>query len=517
MAGLLGDARMKMAVPRLIKDFRTQNVEHFLFASIMVKDMELLGMLAQEYDLSAKERWGCAMVAVAVKGSIPLLEKVTKHIPLNIDKVRVIAIFAAALGHESLFTAALNEADQEPDTMIKMKVLRKILVRACVIGSDEIAKSVIEKYSKGILQDKDYLKGLLKAARLGNLSMIKICLNSNQAVIENIEQVIEEIITIAAQYDCFNILEYLFLDWDNRQQVNLRDIIPTTVALALIYTSSGTIKLLPSGDGHGRFLLSDEVLRQNFRFIFDKILRAGRADLMELLLSRDSSQFAHIRWFDDQTPLQVACSWGHVEIVRLFLRMDKDRNYLWPGVDPGANANQALCAACRCGDMNIVKELLRRDVDGALVHRTIDPGFSDNAPLQCAVLNERVEVVRFLLQQRIGEAGKLCYVYEGIDPAAGEQAILREAVRSENIQLINFLLKTDDNDIPIHPMVVIPPGLLRDATRWGKYRAVHALLCYGFEEGTNEISLALEAAMASDANHPIIDLLQSGLQENAAN
>lgn len=240
-------------------------------------------------------------------------------------------------------------------------------------------------------------------------------------------------------------------------------------------------------------------------------------DLMELLLSRDSSQFAHIRCFDDQDPLQVACKWEHVDIVRLFLRMDKDRNYLLPGVGLGANANQALCEACKCGDMNIVKELLRLDVDGALLYRTIDPGASDNAPLQSAVLNGRMEVVRFLLQQRIGEAGKLCYVYEGIDPAAGEQAILREAVRSENIQLINFLLQTDDNDIPIHPMVVIPHGLLRDATRWGKYRAVYALLSYGFEDRTNEISLALQAAMASDENHLIIDLLQSVLQDETGN
>ena len=127
-------------------------------------------------------------------------------------------------------------------------------------------------------------------------------------------------------------------------------------------------------------------------------------------------------YYDRCTPLFEACSQGNDKIVRILL-------------DAGADAHQnvergwsAMWEACRLGHLSTVQILIRHDL--SLLENTNDEG---TTPLFAAILNNRVDVVRFL---------KDCGAnVHATDPETGETTLMYACSRKrKHLKIVRLLL-----------------------------------------------------------------------------
>ena len=123
-------------------------------------------------------------------------------------------------------------------------------------------------------------------------------------------------------------------------------------------------------------------------------VQCGDVDLVRLISGSDDVNITHC---------VCAIKHGHTEIVRLLLEPER-------GVDPSANANEALRSAITIGHTEIVRLLLDLPLD-----RGVNPAAENNSALRSAITIGHTEIVRLILELPLER---------GVDPAADNNAAL---------------------------------------------------------------------------------------------
>lgn len=184
--------------------------------------------------------------------------------------------------------------------------------------------------------------------------------------------------------------------------------------------------------------------------------------------------------------LRLAVRQGHLEIVRLILLLDKDKE-----IDAGAKLDYAVRRSCRWGHLEILHLLLSR-ID-------VDPSARDNEAIIEAAMNGHVEITRTLLR------------HPKVDPAARYNTAIGLASKWGETEIVQLLLAdprvdpSDDGN-----------WALRQASAKGHVDIVRLLIShpkvddYGFE--------ALKSAI-ENRHLPCIDCLlsQPGMSFNIIN
>lgn len=133
---------------------------------------------------------------------------------------------------------------------------------------------------------------------------------------------------------------------------------------------------------------------------------SGSTEMVKFLLQKE------IKPTDAHKSFQSVCKVGNVEILKLLLDN---------GLNPGFPDSEPLVLACTHGHLKIVKELLNSG--------KVDPAYSQNCAIRRAYDNRRKEIVDLLLKQ------------QGVDPTDCDNYIKRIAKDRDDKEMLNILDK----------------------------------------------------------------------------
>lgn len=174
----------------------------------------------------------------------------------------------------------------------------------------------------------------------------------------------------------------------------------------------------------------------------NKLLRTacskGHLHLLQFLLRTDERGDFVLSGIDpgasSNNALCSACRWGRLAIVKELLKTDAEGNLVYRTVQPGCENNLPLIRAACHGHLDVVQFLLQRGPKGcAYLFAGVDPTANDQQALREAASGGYATIVEFLLKRDVnGE-----YVHPGVVVPRG---LLRRLVSKPTLETVVRIL-----------------------------------------------------------------------------
>lgn len=490
MMALLHGSTLRSLMPSLSSPFKETNLEHFQMVLAWTGELDFLDELSR----NTKPLYRMIALGAVLNGSESNFTTIQERFPRIIDHYKEILLLAVKYDRIILMTKLFKRFSKQLDGPEGKLRFEDLFVNMCVYGSASAIKA-LQPYTK-FLKSKVLRTGLLLGTAQGNLAAIQPLLEDHEpgGGRQRIgRDLLMEMLADAVRNDQLEIVEYLLVDRRDLNRLLSASAIQEVLGIAVERGLLRIIDRLLGQDGDGRYLVPDRSVISSL----ENAMAAGQLQVFKHLVAQKdrNPRLANLDLaMNDNYLLQRAAGLGQLTFLRYLLQRDGKGDFVFAGIDPGANGNAALINACQGCWLEVAEELLSMDDAGNLIYGTVKAGAQDNEALIAAVREDCEVLVRLLLERVPGDDGAYRYKYAGVDPAARNQEPLRIAIERRNLGMVRALFQREDTGEYIHPTVQVPRGTLTAMVERGEDRLLNELLLHPICDRQQEVQAALEAA-----------------------
>lgn len=387
-------------------------------------------------------------------------------------------------------------------------IIERAFTNVCADGCQHLVDEYLMMYPQ--LGRKETMNLCLESAsKGGNLRLVMHLLWDAEHQCESTEfelahEVFGTMIVAAAKNERPRVLRFLLFILNERDEQQMRDCLQQAMEEAIINGALETFEIIMGNNRHGALLAPNLVFDGHENRIIKGIAATGRQDILEYLWKqRQESKDKSDRRFDSFEPhdlgnvaLWVACKNNQVEFSKYLLGIqDTPSKAIFSTIDPSSADNECLNIACSEGHLAIVKLLFERNDDGTFRYPSVTLNSRGKNPLTSAIYNGHLDLVKFLLQGILDNDGIFHYALPGAAACLQNETIFLSAIERGRVEILLYLLQVDEVGNHIFIKQQLSNVVLRSMLELNSEKLMGLLLLNQLQHSKELIELGLKKAL----------------------
>lgn len=468
LAGLVGEGlspsfllHLRTNYPRL---FFGDGIE-MLEAAAMANSLEVFKNVMQEFHENCwtAKKLCPAFPTIAQYATVPFFKGILDHSPISAFLEAGFLHHLAKHHRAELFGVLLRRL-ASPSPVRPRELVEQTLGSCLSIGNVEMIAELAISCPETFLEI-DIAKYLVATIEKGDQPMFKVLLWDAEGHIRHFvsldSALLANVLCKTMAHEQVEMMTELLHNYGPHLEID-----PSVFFFAAARGLLWAMDLLVGEQPDGKYWIPNLRIDSIERKVLEAIAMGDHVEVLKFFVNRQAcgdSRFEGLRLGARQNRLiMTACQYGKLSLVRFLLQRDPKTNQpLFPDVDPAAEGNFPLILACSQNRVDIVRELLQENEDGSRVFPTVNPAVDTNGALQMAVMNGCLEIVEILLQLVQDDQGVVTYKYPGTDVSAFYGLFFRQAIENGPNHVLEFLLRRNSDGSFVLPGLRLSTHLRR--------------------------------------------------------